>query len=68
MRLFLTFCFLLIGVARASNVPSVVATPRGYVTVTPAYVPDSDTERPLWIRFDNKGVVTSFGFDEPSPK
>ena len=56
--------------AQASNVPSVVATARGYVTVTPAYTPDTDAlaDRPLWIRFDKTGIVTAFGYDEPTRK
>jgi hypothetical protein len=54
-------------VTRAPSIPSVVATPQGYMTVTPTGPPDPSTlqERPLWIRFDNRGIVTAFGFDEP---
>ena len=49
------------------SVPSVVATPQGYMTVTPTATPNFE-DRPLWIRFDSRGVVTSFGFDEPTSK
>jgi hypothetical protein len=54
-------------VTRAPSIPSVVATPQGYMTVTPTGPPDPATlqERPIWIRFDNRGTVTAFGFDEP---
>jgi len=52
-----------------SSVPSVVATPRGYTTVTPSAVPAmSAQERILWIRFDERGIVSSFGYDEPPAK
>ena len=52
------------------SVPSVVATPRGYATVTPSIAPDTNElqERPLWIRYNKQGVVTAFGFDDPPPR
>jgi hypothetical protein len=49
-----------------SSVPSVVATPRGYMTVTPSPAPPmASRERVLWIRFDERAIVSAFGYDEP---
>jgi outer membrane protein assembly factor BamE (lipoprotein component of BamABCDE complex) len=52
-----------------SSVPSVVATPRGYMSVeSPPVLTLSVQDRILWIRFDEHGIVNAFGHDEPAAK
>jgi hypothetical protein len=52
-----------------SSVPSVVATPRGFMSVESPPVPTlSVQDRILWIRFDEHGIVNAFGHDEPAAK